>query len=184
MRALMLVAATLLCGLPAQAKSVKKKPRPTIELSFRAVGGAQVYYGKKLLGVAPFKIRWPKDSGPLDLVVKKPGYFNVNTRAYTFESAVISVRMTPRSKAHTLYGYKAPIKVEEDAPEGEEQSPDAPATPPAAPGSVTPLAPAGAQGVAPGKKKAGVSAGVKKGVSAGVKKAPGVAPLQPAPANR
>ena len=115
-------------------------------------------HGKKLLGTTPFSLNWKRDSGPLDLAVKKGGYFTVNTRIYTGDDEKIVVGLTPKSKAYTLFGYKAPIK--KDEPEGEDDgeaindpetgdAPKAPKAPasglapvaPRPPGTITPVAP-------------------------------------------
>lgn len=88
----------------------------TIQISSTAP--AVVYYGKKKLGKTPLTFTWPRDSGPLDLALKANGYFTVYTRAYTFRDEKFTVKMTPLSQAHTLFGYKAKIETptENDTP--------------------------------------------------------------------
>src|SRR4051812_45994934 len=45
---------------------------------------ALVFWGKKKLGETPVTLERPRDSGPVDLVVRGEGFFPVHTRAYTF----------------------------------------------------------------------------------------------------
>jgi hypothetical protein len=60
---------------------------------------ATVTWGKKRLGIikpkAPLIFERPRDSGPIDVVVKSPGYVTVHTRAYTFTNTVLAVKLTP-----------------------------------------------------------------------------------------
>ncbi len=70
---------------------------------------AVVFHGKKKLGTTPFIHEFKRDSGPVDLVVKAPGYFTVNTRAYTFSDDLVIVKMTKKTEGSGLLGYKAPI---------------------------------------------------------------------------
>ncbi len=80
-----------------------------VRIQISSTAPAVVYYGKKKLGKSPLDFMWPKDSGPLDLAVKASGYFTVYTRAYTFKDEKFTVRMTPLSQAHTLFGYRAKL---------------------------------------------------------------------------
>ena len=56
-------------------------------------------WGKKKLGViaphAPLIVQRPRDSGPLDVVVRADGCVPVQTRAYTFEDSKVAVKVTP-----------------------------------------------------------------------------------------
>lgn len=93
--------------------------RPThVKLSFstRPSSGARVYYGTKLLGTTPFSVQWKHDSGPVDVVVRAPGYLPVNTRAYTFRDDDIAVELTRPADASKLLGYKKKIEAPEDEP--------------------------------------------------------------------
>jgi hypothetical protein len=89
---------------------------------------ATVMWGKKSLGViAPRQalvVVRPRDSGPLDVIVRAPGYLPVQTRAHTFSDSRIVVKLTPPDQKNTLIGYRQPI----DA-----------GTPPLADGEVPPL---------------------------------------------
>jgi hypothetical protein len=83
---------------------------------------ASVMWGNQRLGFAdrgnPLVIERPRDSGPLDLVIRAPGFVPVHTRAYTFDDMVVDVRITPNDKKDTLYGYRQPLPPEDaGAPE-------------------------------------------------------------------
>jgi hypothetical protein len=71
---------------------------------------AMVYWGKKRLGViaphAPLVVQRPRDSGPLDVVVRSSGYLSVQTRAYTFGDSKIGVKLTAPDQKKTLLGYR------------------------------------------------------------------------------
>ena len=96
---------------------------------------AFVKWGKKNLGIIPVPkpliVVRPRDSGPMDLVIRMQGYLPVHTRAYTFSDSRVAVKLTPLSEKNTLFGYR-----EELPPEGE-AAPD-PSTPaPAQPKQAT-----------------------------------------------
>ena len=57
----------------------------------------------------------PRDSGPLDVIVRSEGFIPVHTRAYTFDDSVIEVKLTPVEKMDSLYGYKQPLPPPPDA---------------------------------------------------------------------
>ena len=74
---------------------------------------ATVNWGKKKLGViaphAPLIVQRPRDSGPLDVVVRAEGCVPVQTRAYTFEDSKVAVKVTPNDQKNTLLGYREEI---------------------------------------------------------------------------
>lgn len=125
LRSLLFVAALGLWAAPALAqdtpaqKTPAKKPVEYVKLTFRSSPAAQVWYGKKLLGTSPVTIRRKRDSGPVDVVFKAGGYLKMNSRAYSWSDDVVSVRLIPVDKAHTVFGYKKPV--EDD--EGEDEAP-------------------------------------------------------------
>ena len=90
-------------------------PKTTARITFTTVPrtNATVSWGKTRLGVitptASLVIERPRDSGPLDVVVRAPGYLPVTTRAHTFAETRIVVKLTRPSQTQTLVGYKAPI---------------------------------------------------------------------------
>src|SRR5262249_32983929 len=55
---------------------------------------ALVNWGKLKLGPTPVTLERPGDSGPIDLIVRSDGYFPLHTRAYTFRSEGMLVRLT------------------------------------------------------------------------------------------
>jgi hypothetical protein len=74
---------------------------------------ATVSWGKKQLGaIAPGKplyVTRPRDSGPLDVVIRANGYLPVHTRAHTFSDNKVIVKLTPPDQVSTLLGYRVPI---------------------------------------------------------------------------
>jgi hypothetical protein len=71
---------------------------------------AMVRWGNKSLGMIPAPkpliIERPRDSGPLDLVIRASGYLPVHTRVYTFSDSHVSVKVTPPTEKNKLFGYK------------------------------------------------------------------------------
>jgi len=90
---------------------------------------AQVKWGGKLLGVIPVPralvVERPRDSGPLDLVIRAAGFLPVHTRAYTFSDSRVAVKLTPPLEKNKLFGYR-----EEPAPNPDAGAPE-PTAPPA-----------------------------------------------------
>jgi hypothetical protein len=106
----------------AHAPDAGTAKRSTVKLVFTAVPAvkATVVWGRHRLGTisprAPLIVERPRDSGPLDIVVRSPGFLPVHTRAYTFDDAVVDVRLTPLAKKDTLYGYRAPLPTDGGVP--------------------------------------------------------------------
>lgn len=69
---------------------------------------ARVFWGRKLLGETPLTLKWPRDSGPLDIVVDARGYLPVNTRLYTFGNDTIHVKLLADTDKQKLFGYRRP----------------------------------------------------------------------------
>lgn len=97
-------------------------PSPTVRIVLRTVPAKQrsmVSWGSKRLGFIdrgkPLVIVRPRDSGPLDVVVRSEGFIPVHTRANTFNDSVIDVKLTPLEKKETIYGYKQPLPPPPDA---------------------------------------------------------------------
>lgn len=88
---------------------------PNVKLTFRTFPQrrASVMWGAKRLGFTdrgkPLVVERPRDSGPLDVVVRSDGFLPVHARAYTFDDAVIDVRITPEDKIDSVYGYQQPL---------------------------------------------------------------------------
>jgi hypothetical protein len=81
---------------------------------------ATVMWGGKRLGVIdrgkPLVVERPRDSGPIDVVIRAPGYLPVHARAVTFDDTTLEVRITPVDKKDTIYGYQEPIPPDAGAP--------------------------------------------------------------------
>lgn len=143
-----------------KAEPAAEAPRKkTVQLSFTTVPrvSARVYYGRKLLGTTPFSVDWPRDSGPVDVVVRAHGYLPVNTRAYTFRDDDVSVQLTRPADASRLLGYKAPVEPEPEEGEEGEAAEDGDVAgegdaAPAAPGQKSKGPAAPAPGMKPGMK--------------------------------
>lgn len=110
-------AATPDAGAPAP-------PRNTVRIIFQTnpPQKAEVRWGKKLLGVTrgsrgPLVIERPRDSGPMDVVIRASGYIPVNTRAYTFNDSRVTVKLTRTTDKHTVLGYR--IEVPPDGGSGD-----------------------------------------------------------------
>jgi hypothetical protein len=95
------------------APPADKTPSPTVRIIITVLPStkkAMVFWGKKRLGViaqhAPLIVQRPRDSGPLDLVVKSDGCLPVQTRAYTFGDSKFAVKLTPAEEKNTLLGYR------------------------------------------------------------------------------
>jgi hypothetical protein len=90
---------------------------------------ARVKWGRKSLGVIPtpsaLVVVRPRDSGPLDLVIRATGFLPVHTRAYTFTDSRVAVKLTPLSDKSKLFGYR-----EEPAPSPDGGVPAEPAPTP------------------------------------------------------
>lgn len=97
-------------------------PPATVKIVFRTYPGRRgvVMWGGKRLGFVdrdtPLVVERPRDSGPIDVVVRVTGYLPVHTRAYTFSDSNIDVRITPVDKKDTLYGYKEPLPPDAGVP--------------------------------------------------------------------
>lgn len=118
---------------PPAATAPAAAPSRTVKIVFITVPmkKAFVYWGKRRLGMiapkAPLVVERPRDSGPLDVVVRAEGYISVQTRAYTFGDSKVAVKLTPPDQKKTLLGYR------EEVP-----PPDAGVPPPAGAGAPIP----------------------------------------------
>ena len=105
-------------GAPAgtAAPAAPKVPSKNVRIVFTVLPSAKkatVFWGKKKLGAiaphAPLIVQRPRDSGPLDVVVRADGCVPVQTRAYTFEDSKVAVKVTPNEEKNTLLGYREEI---------------------------------------------------------------------------
>jgi hypothetical protein len=130
-------------------------PPSTVKITIITVPAQKnvfVLWGKKKLGVVaphqPLILQRPRDSGPLDLIVKCDGYVTVQTRAYTFGDYKLAVKLTPLDQKNTLLGYReelppAPPDAGAAPPPGIAAPPPGIAAPP--PGVAAPQPDAGAR---------------------------------------
>ncbi len=87
----------------------------TARIEFSTVPGAyaSVTWGSKLLGrIAPHRplvVVRPRDSGPLDVIVRAHGFLPVHTRAHTFADSKVEVKLTRPEDKNTLFGYREPL---------------------------------------------------------------------------
>lgn len=111
-------------ALPAASAAVRgvdagKPLSPNVKVTFRTFPGrrASVVWGGKRLGFIdrnkPLVVERPRDSGPLDVVIRSPGFVAVHVRAYTFDDNTVDVKITPNDKKDTIYGFKAPLPPED-----------------------------------------------------------------------
>ncbi len=57
----------------------------------------------------PLVLERPRDSGPIDIVLRSKGYLPVHTRAYTFTDSELTIKMTKAEEKSTLYGFREPL---------------------------------------------------------------------------
>ena len=110
--------ATPVSGAPAGAGGAAAPvapPSDTVHIVLTVLPStakAKVMWGKKLLGLIekkkPLVIVRPRDSGPLDVVVRADGFLPVQTRLYTFADSKLGVKLTPPEEQKTLLGYREP----------------------------------------------------------------------------
>jgi hypothetical protein len=98
-------------------------PSTTVKIVFTinpSTKKAMVFWGKKRLGIIaphqPLVVQRPRDSGPLDVVVKSDGYVPVQTRAYTFADSKVAVKLTALDQKNTLLGYREELPPDGGAP--------------------------------------------------------------------
>jgi hypothetical protein len=117
-------------GSKATAADAAAKP-DTVRILIQTVPPrrAQVRWGRRLLGTIPAShvlvLVRPRDSGPLDLVIRAAGFLPVHTRAYTFTDSRVVVKLTAPSEENTLFGYREqpPPVIDGGVPEMSSPSP-------------------------------------------------------------
>lgn len=97
---------------PAPAPRVPEDAAPvdmvTIHVLVEPPQRAHVIWGAKDFGLGPLDIRRPRGSGPLELLVRAPGYLTLHTRAFTERDSTLSVHLVPEAEASRFPGYQAP----------------------------------------------------------------------------
>jgi hypothetical protein len=95
---------------------------PNVSIVITVVPGraASVLWGGKRLGVVAARgalvVSRPRDSGPLDLIIRADGYLPVHTRAYTFSDSKLAVKLTALDQKATLLGYREELPPDAGAP--------------------------------------------------------------------
>lgn len=82
----------------------------TIKLLVEPPKRAHVFWGVKDLGVAPLELRRPRGSGPMDLVLRAPGFLTHHTRVFTDRDDTLFVRLGPETEGARYAGYQAPVE--------------------------------------------------------------------------
>jgi hypothetical protein len=124
---------------PGAEAPPRRKPRPKIKIVVRSnPPKSLVFWGRKKLGETPLTFERPRDSGPVDLLVRNEGYFPVHVRAYTFRNDTVSVKMTKVENRQSLFGAKkepteAAASASPATSAGEGGEPSLPPPPPALP---------------------------------------------------
>lgn len=141
------LASCLLLASPVQAKAKPQWSPPippgkeAITLTIRSVGKVKtvVTWGRRTLGETPLVLKWPRNSGPVDIVLRAQGHLPVHTRLFTFNDDKVTVKLVDEEGKKTLFGYKREVP----APAAAAPAGAADAAKPAAGGTVpAPAAPA------------------------------------------
>ncbi len=120
--------------VPKQWSPPIPEGRAAVTLSIRSsprVPAAKVTWGRRLLGETPLTLKWPRDSGPVDITVRAEGRLPVHTRLYTFADDKVAVKLPNDEEKKTLFGYRREVAPPETAP----PVPGAPVSPVAVPGA-------------------------------------------------
>jgi hypothetical protein len=98
---------------PAAAAPASDPTKATIIIQTFPPAHATVHWGNTRLGrikpQRPLVVVRPRDSGPLDVVIRAPGFLPVQTRAHTFGDTRLSVKLTREEEKSTLFGYRVPL---------------------------------------------------------------------------
>lgn len=149
------------CLLLASSVEAKAKPqwsppippgKEAITLTIRSVGKVKtvVTWGRRTLGETPLVLKWPRNSGPVDVVLRAQGHLPVHTRLFTFNDDKVTVKLVDEEGKKTLFGYKREVPAPAAADPAGTGAADAakPAAGAAVPAPATP-APAAAGQTAP-----------------------------------
>lgn len=92
----------------ATRERVRAEDVVTLKLAVDPPKLAHVFWGVKDLGLAPLELQRPRGSGPLDLVVRAPGYLAHHTRVFTDRNDRLAIHLAPESDGARYFGYRAP----------------------------------------------------------------------------
>jgi len=87
------------------AEAAKPNVRLLLDVRPRSAN-AEVFWGRKFLGRAPLDFRHPRNSGPLDIVIRSEEYLPYHTRLFTDRSEKLIVSLVKAEQAQTLLGYR------------------------------------------------------------------------------
>ncbi len=96
---------------PLEAEPPERDPgsaRVRLKLFVQPVE-AEVLWGRKKLGIAgrkPLELERPRGSGPVDVVVRAPGYLPFHTRLLGDRDDTLTVRLVTPTQARGLLGFK------------------------------------------------------------------------------
>ena len=100
-------------GAGASAAPAGDPTKATIIFQTVPPANAIVLWGNTRLGrikpQRPLVVVRPRDSGPLDVMIRAPGFLPVQTRAHTFGDTRLVVKLTRVEEKSTLFGYRAPL---------------------------------------------------------------------------
>jgi len=98
---------------PAAGAPASDPTKATIIFQTFPPAHATVLWGNTRLGrilpQRPLVVVRPRDSGPLDVVIRAPGFLPVQTRAQTFGDTRLAVKLTRVDQKSTLFGYRVPL---------------------------------------------------------------------------
>lgn len=108
------------CLLLASSVEAKAKPqwsppippgKEAVTLTIRSVGKVKtvVTWGRRTLGETPLVLKWPRNSGPVDVVLRAQGHLPVHTRLFTFNDDKVTVKLVDEEGKKTLFGYKREV---------------------------------------------------------------------------
>ena len=101
-------------GVPSRGQKRAKQHEVTSEMASLGLAlaamtpavRATVTWGRVALGETPVSLPFPRDSGPVDIVVRAPGYLTTHTRLNTFASDSVTVKLVPEAEKKTVFGFK------------------------------------------------------------------------------
>jgi hypothetical protein len=102
------------------ADVVDAGPRPESKMLLRVLSAdTEVFWGAKRLGIAkrgePFEIVRPQHSGPVDLLLRAPGFLPYHTRLFSDRDDRITVDLVRPTQAPSLNGWR-PDEMPKDKP--------------------------------------------------------------------
>jgi hypothetical protein len=109
-------------AVPAAVAPASKPPekQEKVKIWFFTVPAvpAELRWGKKKLGIVnppkgpkkPFFIERPKDSGPMDVIVRAEGFIPLNTRVFTYNDNKVWLKLTPEAEKNKVLGYRIEIR--------------------------------------------------------------------------